>query len=416
LVDKLSVELDAAKARPFLVAVSLRDSNGKLISDQWNWFNFNVETEAVRWLKDMPTGVWAGDVSAETWDAYAQLPRAGLLTLPRTALNAVLSIEGGNGTITIENKGAIPAFNVIIDDFPYEYGNYLDDNSFCLYPDETREIKFQIKNNLKRLNDIAIRAWNADPIKPQFPQSVIESMRHQALLQEENSLRVPDRCVVLTFDDGTVSQFKAASLLKEYGFTATFFISNHDFNFENDPKLQWNQIKQLHEDGFEIASHTTTHPDVRKLCRDEFISELKGIEEKCEQWFIPRPVTFAYPGYHECQKAAEMLREKGYWFARGGGGRPYNPMQDDPMAVPTGGSWGVPTKGQFPPPGDMMEYFIESVTHAQDGKIVILTFHGIPQMDNPRQSLFAAHLEYLKNNGYTVLSFRQLNDVFQKNK
>jgi hypothetical protein len=410
LLDILSIPLDATKTKPFLVAVSLKDSEGKQLSDQWNWFNFKAETEAVKKLEEMPVAVWPQEISRQAWDAYGQPSEDRLLNLPRTNLQAEISVNEKNGIITIENKGAIPVFNVIIDDFPYGYGNFLEDNSFCLYPGETRNISFQIEEGGKGLNQITLRAWNADMIKPRLSQDLLDFVITQTVPRKESDIRVPDRCVVMTFDDGTVSQLKAAAMLKKYGFGATFFISDMDFNFENDPKLRWEQIRQLHEDGFEIASHTDTHPDVRKLCREEFISELDGIEKKCWRQGIPQPINFAYPGYHESKEAAQMLQERGYRFARAGGCRAYDPKRDDPFAVPTCGNWGVPKNDRFPPPGDTMGYFIESVMRSRDGKVVVLTYHGIPEMDNAENSLFKSHLDYLRDNGYTVIAMKDLPD------
>ena len=72
---------------------------------------------------------------------------------------------------------------------------------------------------------------------------------------------VPDKVVVLTFDDSVRSQFDIVRpILKQYGFGATFFITT-GFEFESDKQnyMTWEQIRQLHEDGFEIGNHTRDH-------------------------------------------------------------------------------------------------------------------------------------------------------------
>ena len=71
-------------------------------------------------------------------------------------------------------------------------------------------------------------------------------------------LPVPDRLVVLTFDDGNKSDVEfVAPLLKRYGFGATFFITDHSWGlgFLKDKKtfLPWDEIRKLHEAGFEIG-------------------------------------------------------------------------------------------------------------------------------------------------------------------
>src|SRR5262245_41933499 len=67
-------------------------------------------------------------------------------------------------------------------------------------------------------------------------------------------LPIPDKLVVLTFDDAKASHYTVVRpLLKRYGFGATFFISE-GFSFPSNKTdyLTWEQIARLHQDGFEI--------------------------------------------------------------------------------------------------------------------------------------------------------------------
>src|SRR5205085_10544342 len=72
---------------------------------------------------------------------------------------------------------------------------------------------------------------------------------------------IPDRLVVLTFDDASKSHFTIARpLLKKYGFGATFFVSEgFDFATNKRDYMTWDQIAALHKDGFEIGNHTRDH-------------------------------------------------------------------------------------------------------------------------------------------------------------
>ncbi len=73
---------------------------------------------------------------------------------------------------------------------------------------------------------------------------------------------VPERSVVLTFDDGRKSVLEAVPLLNRYGFKASFFIITAcaDGRFGDD-YLTWEEIGQLASNpNFEIGSHTVTHP------------------------------------------------------------------------------------------------------------------------------------------------------------
>ena len=59
---------------------------------------------------------------------------------------------------------------------------------------------------------------------------------------------VPDKLVVLTFDDSVASHYTVARpLLKRYGFGASFFITE-GFSFHTNKKdyMTWEQIAELH--------------------------------------------------------------------------------------------------------------------------------------------------------------------------
>lgn len=63
---------------------------------------------------------------------------------------------------------------------------------------------------------------------------------------------IPDKLVVLTFDDAVVSQATfVAPLLKKYGFGGTFFVCEFPPNFEDKTKyMSWAQIRELSKKGF----------------------------------------------------------------------------------------------------------------------------------------------------------------------
>ncbi|HVR76307.1 MAG TPA: polysaccharide deacetylase family protein, partial [Planctomycetota bacterium] len=67
---------------------------------------------------------------------------------------------------------------------------------------------------------------------------------------------LPDRHVVLTFDDSVKSQFTVVRpALLARGFGATFFITEGwDFSTNKRDYMTWEEIARLHQDGFEIGN------------------------------------------------------------------------------------------------------------------------------------------------------------------
>src|SRR5437588_5250516 len=100
---------------------------------------------------------------------------------------------------------------------------------------------------------------------------------------------IPDKLVVLTFDDSSKSHFTVARpLLKKYGFGATFFITEgFDFRTNKRDYLTWDEIGQLHRDGFEIGNHTRDHKAVAADSLHELAEQVRALSARCREYQIP---------------------------------------------------------------------------------------------------------------------------------
>ena len=103
-----------------------------------------------------------------------------------------------------------------------------------------------------------------------------------------------DRAVIINFDDGRKSQFTyAKQILDKYGFKATFYIvCNY---IENKPGyMNWDEVKQLYEDGYDIGSHGMNHKDPTTLSNTELKFEIAN-SKKCLEDHGIDVTSFAYP-------------------------------------------------------------------------------------------------------------------------
>src|SRR5215475_14496073 len=124
---------------------------------------------------------------------------------------------------------------------------------------------------------------------------------------------IPDRLVVLTFDDSAKSHYTVARpILKKHKFGATFFITE-GFDFPTNKKdyMTWEEIAQLHKDGFEIGNHTRDHMGVTEKSLADLPAQLRGINAQCQKHGIPRPTSFAYPGNAFTGDALAVLKDNG---------------------------------------------------------------------------------------------------------
>ncbi len=217
--------------------------------------------------------------------------------------------------------------------------------------------------------------------------------------------RPPDKLVVLTFDDSVASHATVvAPLLKKFGFGATFFITEgFDFATNKTQYMTWAQIKGLHDAGFEIGNHTRHHADVNGQSAAQIEADVAYIEEQCAAHQIPRPISFCYPGYAASDTAAKVLRARGYRFARAGGERAFEPAKDEPLRMP---------QVFDSKPGVTFEQFVAAVAQAREGKIAVLTFHGVPDQQHPWVNtdppVFEKYLAHLKDQGCTVIAVREM--------
>ena len=122
---------------------------------------------------------------------------------------------------------------------------------------------------------------------------------------------IPEKLVVLTFDDGNVSdRTVVAPILKEKGFGATFYITAGWVGRRG--RVTWQQVRELDEMGFEIGNHTTTHPNMLHISEEEIRSQIAGFDRALRKQGIQRATTFAYPGEHHDRRIVRALAKAGY--------------------------------------------------------------------------------------------------------
>jgi peptidoglycan/xylan/chitin deacetylase (PgdA/CDA1 family) len=225
----------------------------------------------------------------------------------------------------------------------------------------------------------------------------------------------PDKLVVLTFDDSKASHYMVVRpLLKKYGFGATFFITEgFTFKTNKDDYLTWEQIAELHRDGFEIGNHTRDHLGLSKANLPRLKEQVEAVNAQCAAHGIPAPTSFAYPGNAIDPDAIQMLADLGFRFARRGGapeypyadgnGFAYEPGRDHPLLLPSAGD---------ARPFWTLENLKRATSQATRGKIAILQFHGAPDVEHPWVNTpperFAEYVKYLHDEGFTVIALRDL--------
>jgi peptidoglycan/xylan/chitin deacetylase (PgdA/CDA1 family)/alpha/beta superfamily hydrolase len=232
---------------------------------------------------------------------------------------------------------------------------------------------------------------------------------------------IPDKTVVLTFDDAVKShRTVTAPLLKELDFQATFFITQ---NWMKDAAnfLSWEDVAEIHHMGFEIGNHSWTHADFGKVENGARLGEeLEQVEQALARVGVPKPISFAWCGNSFGPEAIRQLRGYGYKLARRGMQPeiPYGKIEIGPaLDVTKYHPLLIPTTGDAYPDWTF-EHFKKVVAQAKAGKAVVLQFHGTPDLAHPwvhtPPEALRQYMRYLKENGYRAIAMRDLLPYFDQ--
>jgi peptidoglycan/xylan/chitin deacetylase (PgdA/CDA1 family) len=141
--------------------------------------------------------------------------------------------------------------------------------------------------------------------------------------------RLPEKPVLITFDDGRTNQLTyAVPILKKYGFTATFFVVKKWVVTTSQFFMHDAELKQLAADGFDVQSHTTNHiqihPSKTKSGGMETYAKFKKRYWEPTNGMItwmatelggPPVIAVAYPGGRFNPQAEQLAQEAGYHLA-----------------------------------------------------------------------------------------------------
>ena len=173
------------------------------------------------------------------------------------------------------------------------------------YPSEkedlaTRETVVRSGEFLSHMTYLAETGWN------------VMSIREYLAKQEAG--RVQSQDIVLTFDDGHISNYRLAlPVLQKFGFSATFFIIAQRIGSPHH--MGKAELNELCKAGMEIGSHGLTHTYLPELSTEEVEYELSESRNIIEHT-VKEPVTsFAYPGGHYNPQILDSMRKSSYTTA-----------------------------------------------------------------------------------------------------
>jgi peptidoglycan/xylan/chitin deacetylase (PgdA/CDA1 family) len=162
-----------------------------------------------------------------------------------------------------------------------------------------------------------------------------------------------ERSLCVTFDDGFESVFRLGlPLLRRLGVPATLFVPT-DYIESGEPMcwstlgrwrgtehedelapMSWDEVRELVRLGWEIGSHTRSHPHLTTLGEDQALDELTGSRQVCEERLQAPCRSLAYPFGDWDDTTVRRARAAGYERAVTLADRLIEPIDDvDPLAL-----------------------------------------------------------------------------------
>lgn len=160
-----------------------------------------------------------------------------------------------------------------------------------------------------------------------------------AALQQRKSL--PDYTVAITIDDAYLSVYEVAyPRLQAMGFPFTVFVATGDVDKGIPAFMNWQQIREMSENGVLFANHTENHEHLVRRKDKESAAEwsqritasIEAAQERLKQELGQAPALFAYPYGEFNPELIDIVKKLGYTaFGQHSGGIG---IFNNPLALP----------------------------------------------------------------------------------
>lgn len=240
--------------------------------------------------------------------------------------------------------------------------------------------------------------------------------------------------LTFTFDDGVRSHYDYVyPFMKERGVTATFFIpgvrtmweKNQAGHRENEGEdkvetgLEWDEILEMDQAGFEIGNHTMIHKSFLRCTPDQAREQVEDLDSEFSQRGIRPASTFCYPAFDFTPPTIDVIRQLGFTFARVG----YCLLNEGHRGEPEGGNnpnYRYPRRYYIPGKTDPhlvcstgiindwygLDHFISDLKATPEDGVAVFTGHGLSK--NSLWTAFTEMVEYALQHDHEIINFRDM--------
>jgi peptidoglycan/xylan/chitin deacetylase (PgdA/CDA1 family) len=129
-----------------------------------------------------------------------------------------------------------------------------------------------------------------------------------------NGTPLPEKPVILTFDDGYTDNYTYAyPLLRKYDMVGHFFIISDFVNQARPGYMTWPQIEEMASGGQRIGSHSRDHPDLKGKAVDYLVWQALGGLEAIREHTGSHPRWISYPAGSYDDQVIAVYKSAHYW-------------------------------------------------------------------------------------------------------
>ena len=139
----------------------------------------------------------------------------------------------------------------------------------------------------------------------------LQEQGYISLFFSELDKALPEKSVIVSFDDGFRSVYdNAAPIMQKYGIKGNIYLPTAYIG-QDEKFMDWDMVRRLQENGFEMQAHTHNHVDIRTLSAEDMQREVQTSNEYFIRELGKAPCAICLPFGTYDRRSVKLLKGVG---------------------------------------------------------------------------------------------------------
>ena len=139
----------------------------------------------------------------------------------------------------------------------------------------------------------------------------LQEQGYTSLFFSELDKALPEKSVIVSFDDGFRSVYdNAAPIMQKYGIKGNIYLPTAYIG-QDGKFMDWDMVRRLQENGFEMQAHTHNHVDIRTLSAEDMQREVQNSNEYFIRELGKAPCAICLPFGTYDRRSVKLLKKTG---------------------------------------------------------------------------------------------------------